>query len=102
MATVPSARRTFPYRIALLVLVLAAPAATAQTASFQGLGDLPGNIFFSEAHGVSADGAVIVGTSDGLFDGGMTGDQAFRWTADGMVGLGNTPSTPPGSAGRGR
>ena len=145
MATVPSARRTFPYRIALLVLVLAAPAATAQTASFQGLGDLPGNIFFSEAHGVSADGAfvvgmgrsasgseafrwtaaggmvglgdlsggsfgsrahdvsadgaVIVGTSDGLFDGGMTGDQAFRWTADGMVGLGNTPSTPPGSGG---
>ncbi|MFN7247936.1 MAG: PEP-CTERM sorting domain-containing protein [Microcystis sp.] len=56
----------------------------AQAASFQGLGDLPGGSFSSEAYGVSANGSVVVGTGYGA-----TGSQAFRWTqATGMVGLG--------------
>lgn len=52
--------------------------------SFQGLGDLPGNIFFSVANGISADGVVVVGRSVGA-----SGTRAFRWTAEGgMVSLG--------------
>ncbi|CCI04075.1 HAF repeat-containing PEP-CTERM protein [Microcystis aeruginosa] len=57
----------------------------AQAASFQGLGDLPGGIFHSNASGVSANGSVVVGT-------GNNGNEAFRWTqATGMVGLGDFP-----------
>ena len=56
----------------------------AQAASFQGLGYLPGGSFDSNASGVSADGSVVVGYSDG---------EAFRWTqATGMVGLGDVPT----------
>lgn len=56
-----------------------------QQASFQGLGDLPGGKFESVAHGVSADGSVVVG--DGMT---ASGKQAFRWTQSiGMVSLGN-------------
>jgi probable HAF family extracellular repeat protein len=57
-----------------------------------GLGYLPGvNGFFgfSEANGVSADGSVVVGYSNGGngFNGNLI--EAFRWTqAGGMVGLG--------------
>ena len=35
----------------------------ATTASFQGLGDLPGELFSSSAYDVSADGSVVVGKS---------------------------------------
>ena len=49
-----------------------------------GLGDLPGGTVYSQARGVSADGAVVVGSSESA-----SGMEAFRWTeADGMVGLG--------------
>ncbi len=52
--------------------------------SFQGLGDLPGGGFFSQAFGVSADGSVVVGVGTS-----PSGTEAFRWTqAGGMVGLG--------------
>jgi len=52
-----------------------------------GLGDLSGGSFFSLAHGVSADGLVVVGISDSAL-----GEQAFRWTQPGgMVGLGFLP-----------
>ncbi len=68
--------------------------------SFQGLGDLPGPYFFSQANAVSADGRVVVGESesDSPFDGpnkpSPTGREAFRWTRDGgMVGLGDLPSS---------
>ena len=54
--------------------------------SFQGLGDLPGGTYGSWAYGVSADGSVVVGRS--LSDRGF---EAFRWTQDGMVGLGDLP-----------
>ncbi|MCP4248494.1 MAG: PEP-CTERM sorting domain-containing protein, partial [bacterium] len=57
--------------------------------SFQGLGDMPGSSFLSEAHGISADGSVVVGRSNSA-----SGGQAFRWTAGGgMVGLGDLPGS---------
>ncbi|WP_287722282.1 hypothetical protein [Microcystis sp. M055S1] len=60
-------------------------AVPAQAASFQGLGDLPGGSFSSDATGVSADGSVVVGQSTSA-----SGNEAFRWTqATGMVGLGD-------------
>jgi probable HAF family extracellular repeat protein len=50
---------------------------------FRGLGDLPGGIVDSVADSVSADGTVVVGTSNSA-----AGQEAFRWTPDGgMVGL---------------
>jgi probable HAF family extracellular repeat protein len=57
----------------------------------QGLGDLPGENFWSDASGVSADGSVVVGTGNRSFGGdSVDGPEAFRWTsAQGMVGLGD-------------
>ena len=53
-------------------------------ASFQGLGDLPGGIFYSQAFAVSANGACVVGLSTSKL-----GQEAFRWTkSGGMQGLG--------------
>jgi len=53
-----------------------------------GLGDLPGGSFSGVAHGVSADGTVVVGQSDS----GLGGNEAFRWSdSEGMVGLGKLP-----------
>jgi probable HAF family extracellular repeat protein len=53
----------------------------------QGLGELPGGTiydFFSEAHGVSADGSVVGGISEGA-----SGYEAFKWTESGdMQGMG--------------
>lgn len=54
-------------------------------ASFQGLGDLPGGSFYSEAWAVSDDGAVV-GTSYST-----NGTEAFRWKNGVMVGLGALP-----------
>jgi probable HAF family extracellular repeat protein len=56
----------------------------AATPSFQGLGDLPGNSFFSVATDISGDGTVVVGYSDSI----SGSSQVFRWTAEtGMIGL---------------
>ncbi len=58
---------------------------TVATATFLGLGDLPGGAFGGSGYGISADGLTIVGSS-------ITGDgtQAFRWTkGEGMVALGH-------------
>jgi probable HAF family extracellular repeat protein len=66
----------------VLVLVLTA---TGFAASFQGLGDLPGGAYKSEAYGISSDGSVVVGYSPGT-----TLQAAFRWTAEGgIVSVGN-------------
>lgn len=55
------------------------------SASFQGLGDLPGGDYDSKANDVSSDGSVVVGT--GVSASGPA--EAFRWAeATGMVGLG--------------
>jgi len=63
--------------------------AVAATASFQGLGDLPGGIFSSGAAAVSADGSTVVGAGNSA-----SGQEAFRWTsASGMVGLGDLPGS---------
>ena len=63
----------------------AAASAAAVTASFTPLGDLGGEDDRSVARDVSADGKVVVGESFS-----MSGQEAFRWTADGgMVGLGD-------------
>ena len=52
-----------------------------------GLGELAGGESFSDATGVSADGATIVGDSASA-----SGREAFRWTSGGgMVGLGDLP-----------
>lgn len=58
-----------------------------------GLGDLPGGAYRSSAYGVSADGKVVVGTSDiGRDTVGFQQTEAFLWTeAGGMVGLGHLP-----------
>ncbi|MFM7792320.1 MAG: PEP-CTERM sorting domain-containing protein, partial [Microcystis panniformis] len=60
-----------------------------QAASFQGLGFLPGGSFSrSFAHGVSADGSVVVGESSSV----NSPAEAFRWIqGTGMVGLGFLP-----------
>jgi probable HAF family extracellular repeat protein len=48
--------------------------------TFEGLGDLPGGPFLSQAFDVSEDGKVIVGASAIDFGGGRIPTQAFRWT----------------------
>jgi probable HAF family extracellular repeat protein len=54
-----------------------------QAGGMEGLGDLPGGDFYSEAYAVNADGSVVVGTSDSA-----SGTEAFRWTeAGGMQSL---------------
>ncbi len=69
---------------AIVVLLFAlASASFATTASFQGLGDLIGGSFSSEAYGVSADGSVVVGRSESA-----SGTEAFRWENGVMQGLG--------------
>lgn len=50
------------------------PLTGAVSASFIGLGDLPGGEFLSDARGVSADGNTVVGYSLGEH-----GQQAFIW-----------------------
>jgi len=57
------------------------------SAGMQPLGDLTGGSFESQAFGVSADGAVVVG-----YGIAVNGQEAFRWTASGgMQGLGDLP-----------
>src|SRR5574340_1484276 len=76
-------RRTGYGCLVLGFWLTAAASEIAAAASFDGLGYLHGGAY-SEATGVSADGAVVVGTS-GTQEGQP---QAFRWTAPaGIVGL---------------
>src|SRR5687767_11234917 len=97
--------RTFAFQspsAALMSLIVWCSAADAATPFFIGLGDLPGGTFRSSASGVSADGSVVVGSSDVatvLIPGrppiSKTRAQAFRWTqASGMVGLGDLAGSP--------
>ena len=70
-----------------LALLLLVSVGSAQGASFQRLGDLPGRTFLSMTWDVSADGSVVVGRSVSEF-----GEEAFRWTeAEGMLGLSDLP-----------
>ena len=54
-----------------------------QEGGIQGLGDLPGGGFFSNAGGVSADGSIVVGSSDSF---GFR-DKPFRWTQESGIEL---------------
>jgi len=68
----------------------------AQTASFQGVGDLPGGTVESAAYAVSADGRTIVGSSVS-----SNGVEAFRWRDGVMTGLGSLPGSTFGSRANG-
>jgi probable HAF family extracellular repeat protein len=59
-----------------------------QGGSMSGLGDLPGGAFYSSAAGVSADGAVVVGSSQSA-SASVGGYEAFRWQAGVMTALGD-------------
>lgn len=75
-------------RVAALALGTASLPVSAQ--SFQGLGDLPGDAFFSSAAAVSADGSVVVGSSRSASSAHF--GEAFRWTqGGGMEPLGDLP-----------
>ena len=71
--------------MSVFFVVVCSVEASAQSLSFQGLGDLAGGNYESQAWGVSADGSTIVGYSNSAF-----GTEAFRWTAaSGITGLGD-------------
>lgn len=73
----------------VLLAMLVTQTTVCHAATFQGLGDLPGGNFESDAYGVSADGSVVSGTGYAA-----SGLQAYRWTSGtGMVGLGNLPDS---------
>lgn len=70
----------------------------AQTAVFQGLGDLTGGDNMSEAWAVSADGQVVVGRSSAEID----QFEAVKWTtASGLESLGDLPGGPIRSLAKG-
>ena len=67
------------------------PAST--VATFRGLGDLPGGVFYSQAYGLSADGGIVVGQSSGA-----TGREACRWVLpNGPESLGPVTVGPIGA-----
>jgi len=67
----------------LVIIQVFISASIAQNATFQGLGDLPGGSFMSQAQAISDDGSVVVG-----FGTPSSNFQGFRWTsAGGMTGL---------------
>ncbi len=71
---------------AIVALTFPGPT-SANSFSFQGVGDLPGGTVSSVAFGVSADGSTVVGWSISA-----NGQEAYRWTrGGGMVGLGDLP-----------
>jgi len=79
---------TFTFRVVVSLaffVLLVAVAASAGAASFQGLSNLVGRDFRSEARGVSGDGSTVVGRSSSSSE-----TEAFRWTSEGgIVGLGD-------------
>ncbi|MEX0331972.1 MAG: PEP-CTERM sorting domain-containing protein [Puniceicoccaceae bacterium] len=71
----------------LTYLTILAAASTWAEGYFKGLGDLPGDIFYSSALAISSDGKVVVGQSAAA-----EGWIAFRWTeSGGMQSLGDLP-----------
>lgn len=79
---------------AILLHVYLVSVSSAAVPSFQGLGDLPGNEFYSEAYGISSNGKVVVGASQSVKPDPYSSKatEAFIWTASGgMIGLGDLP-----------
>ena len=65
-----------------ILIILVSPAKAVD--DFMGLGDLgAGATFLSTAHGVSADGSVVVGRGASPHPSSTFAQEAFRWTADG-------------------
>ncbi|MBI5762966.1 MAG: protein kinase [Planctomycetes bacterium] len=78
---------------ALTLGVMASQPANGQCTTppcFQGLGDLPGDLYFSRALQISADGQTVVGDSRSANSTHPSFGEPFRWCADtGLVGLGD-------------
>ncbi|MBN2375263.1 MAG: hypothetical protein JXD22_02590, partial [Sedimentisphaerales bacterium] len=71
-----------------LALLLLGSMALGQTVTFQGLGDLPGGEYWSEARGVAIEGYAVVGASKSYTD----LRDAFRWLpGSGIERLGDLP-----------
>jgi probable HAF family extracellular repeat protein len=89
----PSAPRKLATHAGTAALALLLfPCTTPAQSAFRGLGVLPGGSY-SNATGVSRDGAAVVGIA-GYDPAGAT-LEAFRWTAStGIVGLGDLPGSP--------
>ncbi len=62
-----------------MLLAIAASRAD-HTATFQGLGDLPGGDIYSTPRGMTSDGKLVVGLSKSA-----SGYESFRWTAEGGI-----------------
>ncbi|MDQ7013881.1 MAG: PEP-CTERM sorting domain-containing protein [Planctomycetota bacterium] len=91
------------YVASTIVFACIANTATGQNASFQGIGDLPGGLFFSTAQDISRDGSTIVGDSSSY---NSYFAEAVKWTATGglePLGLlpGHNQSTAFGVSPRG-
>jgi probable HAF family extracellular repeat protein len=92
----PRLRSLFCVGFATALCVGAWPAG-AVLPSFTPVGDLPDGPFHSMAQDVSADGAVVVGSSK--HNDGCCPDEAFRWTSEGgLVGLGSAGGVPVSGA----
>lgn len=89
----PGPRQGFGLLAVLVVAIaVSVSAETSAEPFFMGIGDLPGGLFQSRAHGVSADGSVVVG--EGLAT--PIDPLPFRWSAaDGMVRLGTLTGNSP-------
>ena len=71
------------YVLLLGLFTLLGSPSTQAGSSFTGLGDLAGDVFYSRAYGVSADGSAVVGRGSSA-----SGTEAFVWDeTNGMRGL---------------
>ncbi|MGD8454727.1 MAG: hypothetical protein PVJ57_23170 [Phycisphaerae bacterium] len=83
--TATSASHSKWVHVGAFCLFLAASASPGQAqGSFQGVGDLPGYEYTSYVYGISPDGLAVVGGSES-----EDGYQGFRWTTEGLLGLGH-------------
>ena len=73
--------------LTLAIGLACGPPVSAQSVSFQGVGDLPGGIFESVATAVSGDGTVVVGYSRS-----STGFKGFRWASGTMSPIALAPN----------
>lgn len=74
--------------VLFVVWLMALCPATVRAADFRGIGFLPGNEQYSEAHAVSADGSVVVGEARP----GNHPEDAVLWTrSGGLEYLGDLP-----------
>ena len=77
---------SFSLASACMLSLVLTPCTLGQSASFDGVGHLPGGGEVSAATAVSGDGSVVVGSSDSA---NSTISEAFRWTSSGgIVGRG--------------